>query len=64
MSTLWLGLAQEAAPLRRLFLSCSRFNPPLTHINSANLARSGHSVFLIEAGGDNGDNLAEQVPAW
>ncbi|KAM3428022.1 hypothetical protein MY4824_009088 [Beauveria thailandica] len=31
---------------------------------AANLARSGHSVFLIEAGEDAGDNRIEQVPAW
>ncbi|KAH0592820.1 hypothetical protein MHUMG1_09465 [Metarhizium humberi] len=31
---------------------------------AANLARAGHSVFLIEAGQDQGENLIEQVPAW
>ncbi|ETS80812.1 hypothetical protein PFICI_08341 [Pestalotiopsis fici W106-1] len=30
---------------------------------AANLARSGHSVFLIEAGADNGDTLLQQIPA-
>lgn len=31
--------------------------------DSANLARAGHSVFLIEAGGDHGDGLLQRVPA-
>jgi choline dehydrogenase len=30
---------------------------------AANLARAGHSVFLIEAGGDHGDNLLQQIPS-
>ena len=30
---------------------------------SANLARAGHSVFLIEAGDDHGDSLLQRVPA-
>ncbi|RWA06978.1 hypothetical protein EKO27_g8133 [Xylaria grammica] len=29
---------------------------------AANLARSGHSVFLIEAGGDHGDDILQTVP--
>ncbi|CAG9984873.1 unnamed protein product [Clonostachys byssicola] len=29
---------------------------------AANLAREGHSVFLIEAGGDRGDEFLQQVP--
>ncbi|RFU75444.1 glucose-methanol-choline oxidoreductase [Trichoderma arundinaceum] len=31
---------------------------------AANLARAGHSVFLIEAGGNTGTSLLEDVPAW
>uniref|UniRef100_A0A0B7KEW9 Glucose-methanol-choline oxidoreductase N-terminal domain-containing protein n=2 Tax=Bionectria ochroleuca TaxID=29856 RepID=A0A0B7KEW9_BIOOC len=31
---------------------------------AANLARAGHSVFLIEAGGDHGDELLQRVPAF
>ncbi|KAF2658116.1 GMC oxidoreductase [Lophiostoma macrostomum CBS 122681] len=31
---------------------------------AANLARAGHSVFLIEAGGDHGDNLLQQIPSF
>jgi hypothetical protein len=30
----------------------------------ANLAREGHSVFLIEAGSNRGDDLLQQVPRW
>ncbi|KAF1973568.1 alcohol oxidase [Bimuria novae-zelandiae CBS 107.79] len=30
---------------------------------AANLARAGHSVFLIEAGGDHGDSLLQQIPS-
>jgi hypothetical protein len=30
---------------------------------SANLARAGHSVFLIEAGEDNGDARIQQMPS-
>ncbi|KAF2440219.1 GMC oxidoreductase [Karstenula rhodostoma CBS 690.94] len=29
---------------------------------AANLARAGHSVFVIEAGGDHGDSLLQQIP--
>jgi choline dehydrogenase len=36
--------------------------PLLTGI-SANLAREGHSVFLIEAGGDNHTSILQQLPA-
>ena len=31
-------------------------------LKSANLARAGHSVLLLEAGGDNGNSLIERVP--
>ncbi|CAH0045274.1 unnamed protein product [Clonostachys solani] len=31
---------------------------------AANLARAGHSVFLIEAGGDHGDELLQRVPSF
>ncbi|KAI0483412.1 hypothetical protein F4859DRAFT_503053 [Xylaria cf. heliscus] len=31
---------------------------------AANLARDGHSVFLIEAGEDKGDNLIQRAPAY
>ncbi|KAM5346263.1 hypothetical protein ACJ41O_009268 [Fusarium nematophilum] len=30
---------------------------------AANLARAGHSVLLLEAGGDSGDTLLQQIPA-
>jgi hypothetical protein len=30
--------------------------------NSANLARKGHSVLVLEAGEDNGASLLQQVP--
>ncbi|KAH7118583.1 hypothetical protein B0J13DRAFT_599741 [Dactylonectria estremocensis] len=30
---------------------------------AANLARAGHSVLLLEAGGDDGDSLLQQIPA-
>ena len=30
---------------------------------AANLARAGHSVFLIEAGEDHGDSLLQQIPS-
>lgn len=32
-------------------------------INRANLARAGHSVFLIEAGEDHGDSQLQRIPA-
>lgn len=53
---------QAVAPLRKLCLMMAQ-EKKLTEC-SANLARSGHSVFLIEAGEDAGDNRIEQVPAW
>ena len=31
---------------------------------AANLAKAGYSVFLIEAGEDQGNNVNETVPAW
>ncbi|KAK5994035.1 L-sorbose 1-dehydrogenase-like protein [Cladobotryum mycophilum] len=31
---------------------------------AANLARAGHSVLLLEAGGDTGDSLLQEIPAW
>jgi choline dehydrogenase len=31
--------------------------------SSANLARAGHSVFLIEAGGDQGNTPLQRIPA-
>jgi choline dehydrogenase len=31
--------------------------------DSASLARKGHSVFLIEAGGDHGTAVSQQIPA-
>ncbi|KAF2643050.1 putative choline dehydrogenase [Massarina eburnea CBS 473.64] len=31
---------------------------------AANLARAGHSVFLIEAGEDHGDSLLQQIPSF
>ncbi|KAF2269262.1 alcohol oxidase [Lojkania enalia] len=31
---------------------------------SANLARAGHSVFLIEAGEDHGDSLLQRIPSF
>lgn len=31
---------------------------------AANLAREGHSVFLIEAGQDHGDDYLQSIPAW
>jgi choline dehydrogenase len=30
---------------------------------SANLARAGHSVFLLEAGDDQGDTLLQRLPS-
>jgi len=30
----------------------------------ANIARAGHSVLLLEAGGDNGDDILQQMPFW
>lgn len=33
----------------------------LTLVESANLALEGHSVFLIEAGGDMSDSILEQL---
>jgi choline dehydrogenase len=30
---------------------------------SANLATSGYSVFLIEAGGDGADDFVEEIPS-
>jgi hypothetical protein len=55
-------LDPEAAHLRM-------FNKPYkiwehnTNADSANLARAGHSVFLIEAGEDHGDERIQQMPA-
>ena len=32
------------------------------NMNRANLARAGHSVFVIEAGEDHGDSRLQQIP--
>lgn len=32
-------------------------------LDRAKLARKGHSVFLMEAGDDHGDELLQQIPA-
>lgn len=36
----------------------------LTCFHSANLARAGHSVFLIEAGQDHGNTPLQRIPIW
>lgn len=57
------------AVLWRMFLPkppsiiLKRGNRADSSINSANLARAGHSVFLIEAGADRGEEPIQQVPA-
>lgn len=34
----------------------------MSQSSSANLARKGHSVLLLEAGEDHGDSLLQRVP--
>lgn len=62
MSILSSALDLVVAHWRKLSMSnCLSVN--LTNY-SANLARAGHSVLLLEAGGDAGETLLQEVPAW
>ena len=60
MNTSSSGLAQEVVPWRKFLTICFA---TIANKFSANLARAGHSVFLIEAGEDHGDSLLQRVPA-
>ncbi|KAF1953449.1 alcohol oxidase [Byssothecium circinans] len=61
-------------PLALLFLSTRAQNAEYEYVVigsgpgggplAANLARAGHSVFLIEAGEDHGESLLQQVPVF
>ncbi|KAJ6783556.1 hypothetical protein PWT90_07710 [Aphanocladium album] len=66
LAVLWTAACGIAAPTQTqpeyeyIIIGSGPGGGPL----AANLARAGHSVLLLEAGGDTGESLLQQVPAW